>query len=317
MKYPHVIAEFCRKPWAILPDKLHAIAELLAVNAGGGKFTEEEVKERIGACGDDEHERLAERPALTFLAASKLAGQPGTVALIPIYGVISHRAGMMSQISGGTAIDKLTASFRQALREPSVKAIVFDVDSPGGSVDGVEELATEIAGARGQKKTIAVANTMAASAAYWLASAADQFAVTPSGSVGSIGVFAAHEDLSKALETEGVKVSMISAGKYKTEGNPYEPLSDEAKASMQAMVDDYYGRFVKAVAANRGVSQAKVLGGFGQGRMALSSDALKEGMVDQVATLDQVLAKLGVGQNTGTSTRVARKLQERTLSLYK
>jgi signal peptide peptidase SppA len=300
-KYQHIRTEFYGKPWAILPEKLRQITQLLQFAAEGGKYTDEEIRARIGA-----------GPRVT-------PKTPGMVALIPIYGVVSHRMNMMNEISGGggTSIEKLTATFRQALNDPNVKAIVFDVDSPGGAVDGVPELADEIRAARGQKKIVAVANTMAASAAYWLASAADELIVTPSGAVGSIGVWGAHEDYSKALEQEGVKVTLISAGKYKVEGNPYEPLSEEARASLQADVDSFYSMFVNAVAKNRKVAQSAVADGYGQGRMVMASLALKQGMVDGVATLDETLARFGVASATKRmSAAVANDLRERELALY-
>jgi signal peptide peptidase SppA len=281
MKYAHLIAEFYSRVWAIRPEKLAAIDQLIRMRAAGEKFTAEEIRERIGADAGSKRPR---------------ASTPGTVALIPIVGVISHRMNLMSEISGpgGTSIQQLTSRFRAAMDDASVKAIIFDVDSPGGSVDGVPELAAEIYNGRSKKKIIAVANTMSASAAYWLASSAGELIVTPSGAVGSIGVFAAHEDMSKALEAEGVKVTLVSAGKYKTEGNPYEPLSDDAREELQSKVESYYSSFTKAVAQNRGVKAADVRGGFGQGRMVLAADAVKEGMADRVATLDEVLAKYGV-----------------------
>jgi signal peptide peptidase SppA len=289
MKYQRIIAEIFARPWAILPEKLQAIAEFAAFAGGGGKFSEEDVRARVGA---------GPRPR---------PSTPGTVALLDVFGVISNRMNMMSDISGGTSIEKLTAQFRAALADPSVKAIVFDVDSPGGSVDGVPELADEIYSARAQKKTVAVANTMAASAAYWIASAADELVVTPSGSVGSIGVFAAHEDMSKYLDEQGVKISLVSAGKYKTEGNPYEPLSEDAKASMQTEVNAFYDMFVKAVAKNRGTQPAAVRSGFGQGRMVLAADAVGENMATRVATLDQTLARFGVAKPT-SAMRASREL---------
>lgn len=298
MKYQHIIAEIFRRPWAILPEKLKAIAEFAAFAAVGGKYSEEELEAR----------------GITVASPRPRPSTPGDVALIPVYGAISQRMNMMSQFSGGTSIEKLTASFRSALADPSIKAIVFDVDSPGGTVDGVPELADEIYGARAQKKTVAVANTMAASAAYWIATAADELVVTPSGSVGSVGVWAAHEDMSKALETAGYKVSLISAGKYKTEGNPYEPLSEEGKAAMQAEVDAYYEMFVKAVAKNRGTQPMAVRDGFGQGRMVLAADAVGENMATRVATLDQTLARFGASRSTATPAS-SRALRERELEL--
>jgi signal peptide peptidase SppA len=301
MKYQQICGEVFRKPWAILPEKLSTIVELMRFQADGGKLTEEQIQERIGA-----GPRL--RPSA-----------PGTVAMIPVYGVISRRMNMMSQISGGTSIEKLQASFREAMADPNVKAIVFDVDSPGGSVDGVPELADEIYNGRKAKTIIALADTMAASAAYWLASQASELIVTPSGSVGSIGVFAEHDDVSKAAETEGVKVTLISAGKYKTEGNPYEPLSDEARASIQSTVDSFYTMFTKAVARGRGASQTAVREGYGEGRMVLASDAVKEGMADSVGTMDTTLARFGVKdqREAPPAKRLAsRSMLERELALY-
>jgi signal peptide peptidase SppA len=285
MKYEHVFAEVFRKPWAILPEKLTVIAQLVSLRAAGGKLSQEEIQVRL----DEAALRAGPRSQQGF----------GAVAVIPIRGVISQRANLMSQMSGGTSIEKLTSQFRQALGDASIKAIVFDVDSPGGGVEGVPELADEIYKSRGQKKSIAVANGTAASAAYWLASSAGEMVVAPSGEVGSIGVFCAHEDTSKALDQAGVKVSLISAGKYKVDGNPFEPLSDNAREDLQSKVDAYYGMFVKSVGRGRRASQDDVRGGFGQGRMVLAAQAVKAGMADRVATMDDTLARLGAtGGNT-------------------
>lgn len=282
MRYEHVVAEVFRKPWAILPEKFAVIASLVALHASGGRLSEHEIRARLKEAS---------------LSAGPRSSQQsfGAVAVIPIRGVISRRANLMSQMSGpgGTSIEKLTGQFRQALADDSVKAIVFDVDSPGGSVEGVPELAEEIYKSRSRKKSVAIANGTAASAAYWLASAAGEMVVTPSGSAGSVGVFAAHEDVSKLMEQQGVKVSLISAGKYKVEGNEFEPLSDEARAELQSKVDAFYGMFVKSVARGRRASQDDVRGGFGQGRMVLAADAVKERMADRVATMDDTLARLG------------------------
>jgi signal peptide peptidase SppA len=148
-----------------------------------------------------------------------------------------------------------------------------------------------------------VANTLAASAAYWLASAASELVVTPSGEVGSIGVFAIHEDYSAALDRVGVKVSLISAGKYKTEGNPFEPLGEEAQAAVQGTVNDYYDMFIRAVARGRGVSQADVIAGFGEGRVVMAEQAVRLGMADRVATIDEVIGGLQAGSSKGKQVR--------------
>ena len=171
------------------------------------------------------------------------------------------------------------------------------------------ELATEIVKARAQKPVVAVANSLAASAAYWIGCSAGEFYVTPGGEVGSIGVWQAHFDYSKALEEEGVKPTLISAGKFKVEGNPYVPLDPEAQAFMQSRVDDYYNAFIKAVAKGRGVSVADVRDGMGEGRVLGADAALAAKMVDGIATFDDVLAKMqksAVPQKPPGASRLGR-----------
>jgi signal peptide peptidase SppA len=174
------------------------------------------------------------------------------------------------------------------------------VDSPGGLVDQIPETAAMIKAGREQKHVVAVANTLAASAAYWLSSQANEIVVSPSGEVGSIGVFAQHRDLSGALEQGGISVSLVSAGKYKTEGHPFGPLESEAREHIQQGVDDYYDLFVKDVASGRGASVKDVTSGFGEGRVLTAARSVKAGLADRVDTLDNVVAGL-VRRSTATS----------------
>jgi capsid assembly protease len=337
MKYLHALASLSQSPWALREETFTTMQNLLLQRSEGARFSHEEIRDRIAEANDaNGYVPSIARGGARFLAAGhelglpvgkgggiameKLTGErnsaaPNSVALIPIVGIISHRMQMMQEVSGagaGASIQKLTAQFRQALDEPSCKAVVLDCDSPGGSVDGVMELASEIYNARNQKPVIAVVNSMCCSAAYWLASSASQIMISPSGSVGSIGVYMCHEDISEALKRAGVKVTYIKAGKYKTEGNPSEPLADEARASLQNNVDAYYSLFVKAVARGRGTDQAAVRGGYGQGRSVLATDAVKQGLVDGVGTLDDVLGSLGVSsrrQPQMASRQNARRMQ--------
>ena len=281
-KYSHILQAVMETPWAILPQKLAIIRDLLAFRAAGGRLTAQEVRERmeVEAAGN-----------------GRVVGGGG-VAVLPLVGTIIPRGGMFSEASGAVSVQSFTVKFREALRDPDVGSIVIDVDSPGGQVGGVEELSSEIFQARGQKPITAVVNTLAASAAYWIATAADELVITPSGQAGSIGVFLIHEDLSAALESEGVKVNLISAGKFKTEGNPFEPLSDEARAAMQEMVDSYYDLFVKAIARNRGVKAADVRSGFGEGRVVGAKQAVDLGMADRIGTFGEVMGKARSGRRS-------------------
>jgi signal peptide peptidase SppA len=281
MKSLHILREVLETPWAILPDTLASLQAIVARHVAGVRLSAEEIA------------------TVTAGAPRPTARTPGAVAVIPIYGPISQRP--VKSLSAGetVATTEIAKALRAAVADPTVKAIVLDIHSPGGSVFGVPELGAEIAKAREQKHITAVANSLAASAAYWLASQASEVVVTPGGQIGSIGVYTAHVDLSKAEEMEGVKTTLISAGKYKVEDSPYGPLSDEARAAIQERVDAYYDQFVRAVAKGRGTTPAAVRSGYGEGRVVGAEAAVRAGLADRIATLDEVLAKLGAAVPVG------------------
>jgi signal peptide peptidase SppA len=287
--YERIMRAVYATPWFIERSKLDAILGFLELKASGGGPSEEQLAEIRAAA-----------------SARSVARASGGVAVLPLMGMISHRANMMQEISGGTSIDKFTSSFRQAIADPNVKAIVIDIDSPGGTVDGCDELATEIFQARGQKPITAIANTLCASAAYYIGSAASELVVTPSGLVGSIGVYMAHTDTSEKDAKDGVKTTVISYGKYKAEGALGKPLGEEGIAYAQSIVDAFGEQFVKAVARNRGVAVAAVRSGYGEGRVVTAKQAVELGMVDRIATFDQVLAKFGVSRNPSGATAEAQ-----------
>lgn len=241
-----------------------------------------------------------ERPALEAVVTQPKAGPDakvsgvkrvsGSIAVLPIFGVIEQRRSWYSDIGAdavGSILDDLMAN-------DSIGAVVLNIDSPGGSVSGIPELGDKIRGYRdtGSKPVYAIANSMAASAAYWIGSQATKLFVTPSGEVGSIGVWSMHQDVSGWLEKLGVNVTLISAGKYKVEGHPFAPLEEEARAAIQADVDHYYGMFLDAVAKGRGVSAKTVKNDFGEGRMIQAEEAVRRGMTDGVATLGELLGAI-------------------------
>lgn len=216
----------------------------------------------------------------------------GGIATIPITGVITQHRSIYSMLGFGTSTTEVTQALRAALDDDSVTAIVLDVDSPGGSVYGVEELAREIYASRAVKRIVAVASGMAASAAYWLASNASEFYASPSSEVGSIGVVQSHSDVSEMLKQQGVHVTLISAGKHKVEGNPFEPLGKEAQDFLQTRTNEYYASFTRSVARGRNVSVEKVRTSFGQGRLLGAAAGRAAGMIDGIMTMDQVVRQL-------------------------
>lgn len=288
MKHEAFIAHVLSTPWALQREYMVAYAGVLARNLSGDKAE--------------------------YQAKARPAAQParGGIAVIPVTGVVMQRANMMQDICGWASTQQISAALREALADETVSQILLDIDSPGGSVYGVGELAAEIYAARSAKPIVAVSNSLAASAAYWIGSAASEFYVTPGGEVGSIGVWQAHEDWSKALDEAGVKTTLISAGKFKAEGNPYEPLSQEARDFMQLRTDEYYSAFTKAVAKGRGVGIDAVRSGMGQGRVLGADAALAENMVDGIATFDEVVKKM---QRAAKPARSALKAAQNRLAL--
>ncbi len=287
MKKHLLVSEFLTTPWALMPERLQAMTAVLT-RWSSDEPPSEDTLFQVNA------DRVLRDTRKQFASDRGASNAVAGIAVLPLYGVVTQRGNMVDDISGpgSTSTQKFTSALRQVLADDTVGQILIDIDSPGGSVYGVAELATEIVKARAQKPVVAVANSLAASAAYWIGCSASEFYVTPGGEVGSIGVWQAHFDYSKALEEGGVKPTLISAGKFKVEGNPYVPLDLEAQAFMQSRVDDYYNAFIKAVAKGRGVTVADVQGGMGEGRVLGADAALAAKMVDGIATFDDVLAKM-------------------------
>ena len=297
MKTELLIAEFLSTPWALMPERLNAVSAVMARWSSHAPAT----AEVLAGIDVDKVAREARRQTATSVTG-------GGIAVLPLYGVITQRGNMIEDVSGPGSVStqKFAAALRQALADESVSQILIDIDSPGGSVYGVAELADEIVAARAQKPIIAVANSLAASAAYWIGCSASEFYVTPGGEVGSIGVWQAHFDYSQALAAEGVTPTLISAGTYKVEGNPYAPLDSEAQAFMQSRVDDYFLAFSKAVAKGRGVPIAQVRNGMGQGRVLGADAALEQNMVDGIVTLDEAIRKILLQARAQAKTKGSR-----------
>jgi len=301
MRHVTLITEVLSTPWALMPERMAAFGRILARWQAGGQIPETVVVEVA-----------ADTDARTAKRSASVAAGGGGIAVLPMYGVITQRGNMIDALSGpGSVSTEIFAKDLDALvKDDAVGQILIDVDSPGGTVYGVGELAAKIRAARADKPIVAIANSLAASAAYWLASQASEVYVTPGGEVGSIGVWSAHDDVSKAMEKLGVTTTLISAGKFKIEGNPYAPLDEEARAFMQSRVDDYYAAFTGAVAAGRGVPIAQVRDGMGQGRV-LGADAAKAAaMVDGVMTFDEVVAKMKRAARQAAKPAGASKLAQ-------
>lgn len=307
MKRHPFIARLVQYPWAIVESYVPLVAGVLTRIACGEEMSEldrahieaRRAAYRAGhpvlAMDDTDIEDYPDRPPPEPYARVSTAASGGSVvAVIPVYGVLTQRGGFDADTSEPlTSMIQVTRAVQLAAADPVIGGIVLDVDSPGGSVYGVAELGDAIHAARDAKPIAAVANSLMASAAYWMGSQASELYAAPGAEVGSIGVYTVHTNVAEFLKQKGVSVEMISAGKFKTEGNPYGALSDEARANIQASVDQYYDAFIRAVARGRNASLKSVREDMGQGRVMQGDAAKTAGMIDGVATLDQVIAKIG------------------------
>mgnify|MGYP001562063068 CR=1 FL=1 len=260
-----------------------------------------------------------ERAALLFAESGEELRKPtmpkvsGTVAVMPLTGTLTQAG---DDWFGGTSTDAFGRAFDAAMAHQNIAGIVIKIDSPGGSVYGTQALADKVFTARGSKPVVAIADSLAASAAYWVGTAAEKFVVTPHGDVGSIGVWSAHEDISKMLEKMGVNITLVSAGKFKVEGHPFGPLDAEAKGEMQRRVDSFYSDFIDAVAKQRGVRASAVRNGFGMGRVVNAKEAAEEGMVDGVMSLDEVLRGMVGSVRKQTNKAAALEAEQEIHAAY-
>lgn len=276
-------------PWAIVPEKLLEIREIYFTHLRGEKIDLRAIEARLGQPLDNQKQGYEVADG---------------VAVLPIEGVIAKRMNLFTRICGGVSTQLLECDFKAALADDRAHSILLSVDSPGGNVDGVFELARAIYEARGTKPIVALANGMMASAAYWIGSAADRVFITgETTQVGSIGVVATHTDLSKAEEMRGVKTTEITAGKYKRIASEHKPLSDEARAAIQEQVDHVYSVFVNEVARHRSTDVETVLDKMADGRIFLGSKAIDAGLVDGVSTEADLVRQLNQEQEQRTHER--------------
>lgn len=276
MNYGRIVNYVASQMWAIEPGKFQELLEVLAFRAAGHAFTADEIRARIGD-GD----------------SASAAAQRGSIAVIPVRGIIANRMGSMNDSSGGTSCERIGAMIDQVASDASISTILYDFNTPGGTVGGIQGLADKMFNLRGQKKQVALVNDICASAGYWLASQCDDIVSIVDGETGSIGVrWTPHQDLSAALEKEGIVVTEIYAGKYKTEGSPFQPMSAETKAFKQAQADAIYDQFLQAVARGRDVTVSAVESGYGEGRLLFAPEAKKAGLIDRIATVEETMSRM-------------------------
>jgi ClpP class serine protease len=257
------------QPWAIDPSWLPLIAAL-------------------AQRAHDAPEVIAAREARPLNGARRATMRDG-VAVLPLHGPIFPRANVLTETSGATSLQMLASDLQKALDDPQVRAVLLDIDSPGGAVSGVNEFAGMVRAARAVKPVAAYVGGAGTSAAYWIASAASPLVVEPTAMLGSIGVVAGAE-YQEAPDPRGYRqVEIVSSNAV--DKHP-DGAREGGRATIRAVLDRIEAEFVDAVARHRNVTRGAVLSDFGRGGVKVGADAVAAGMADRVGSFEQILAEL-------------------------
>jgi signal peptide peptidase SppA len=229
------------------------------------------------------------------------------IAIIPVVGTLVRRTIGLEAQSGLMSYGLIAERLDAALQDTAVKAILLDIDSPGGEAGGVFDLADKIFAARKVKPIWAVANDEAFSAAYAIAAAADRIYLSRTGGVGSIGVIAVHLDQSVAEADAGLKYTAIYAGEHKNDLSPHEPLSDPARAQLQTEVDRVYALFTETVARMRGLDLAAIKET--EAALYFGEQSVAAGLADRIGTMGDALSDLTkkIARPSSLTTRTLKR----------
>lgn len=212
------------------------------------------------------------------------------VAVIKVSGPLFRYANLMTRICGATSYELLAQDFNKAVQSPKIKGILFDIDSPGGEVNGCSELSDMIYQARGTKPIIAYASGACCSGAYWIASACDKILAADTAILGSIGVVSIFEK-----DDEDKTIEIVSSQSPNKRPNIN---TEEGKAKIQARVDELAEVFIAKVARNRGISEDDVVNNFGAGDVLVGQHAVRNGLADGLSSFEAIITDLNLMEKT-------------------
>lgn len=284
----HIADRVLNRPLLLHPDKAAVVLGVLSGRIGvapdANRFDGDREPER-----DDNGEVKRDKWGYAQYAPYKVADG---VAIISIVGSLVNRGAWIGASSGLVSYEGVQHQLKRAAADQSVHSILLDIQSPGGEAVGAFETADLVREIRQSKSVVAVVNGVAASAAYAIASAANEIVTIATGISGSIGVLMLHVDYSEWLSAEGIKPTFIFAGAHKVDGNSFEPLGDDVKSDIQAEIDQFYGLFLETVAAGRGDRLSVEAARKTEARTFIGEEAVKVGLADRVGTFETVLSDL-------------------------
>lgn len=293
---PHIASRVFGTPLLIARAKLEVILGVLAPRLAGGTL--------------EPIEPEADPAPLTSITVEK-------IAVVSVIGTLVSRSGYLDAASGLQSYGEISDALASAMDDQTVRGVILDVDSPGGEVGGLFDLVEQIQAVRSAstKPLWAVANESALSAAYAIASTADRLYVTRTSEVGSIGVVAVHIDESGADAKAGLAWTFVFAGDRKVDANAHEPLSERARATIQADVDRLYAEFCAVVAGNRGLTNEAVRGT--NAAIYRGELAIRAGLADRLGTLDLAIAEMvtELDRTASTARNIVNSTPKRSPSM--
>lgn len=266
--------------------QIYMIADSLWAGTSAAMWNQLRVEEQVAQGAFITAQPEAEMPE------SRLLQVQAGVGVIGIKGTLVNNDSWMNRFMGRTGYNEIREAIIEAVSNPSIKAILFDVDSPGGSVAGLSDTADLMKEVRRVKPTFAFAGGNMASAAYWLGASAGKVFASKASIVGSIGVMSVHLEYSKQLAQSGVGATIVRSGQFKALANSIEPLSAEAEGQEQAKSDAAYKVFVDHVAEARGTTSRIVLDRMAEGREFVGEAAKEAGLIDGITTFDKLMSKI-------------------------
>lgn len=283
----HVADRVLNRPLLITRDKAQVILSVLAGRIG---VNSPEASRFEGAnFAVDEDGRVRARPYRVS----------GSVAIITITGSLVNRGAWVGASSGLTSYEGIGHQLKSALADPAIQSVILDMHSPGGEAVGAFETAALVRQLAAKKRTVAIVNGMAASAAYAIPSGASEIVTTETGISGSIGVVLLHADFSRQLDRDGITPTLIHAGAHKVDGNPFEPLSADVRDDLQSEVNAFYDAFLATVEKGRGKRLTAAMAKATEARTYIGQAAVDVGLADRVGTFESVLAELSRATPSG------------------
>ncbi|WP_265035200.1 MULTISPECIES: S49 family peptidase [unclassified Wolbachia] len=235
-------------------------------------------------------------------------------AIIPIHGILTKKPGAFDVFLGMTSYEQIEEQITQALADSSIETIILEIDSPGGEVNGIFDLADFIYESRAKKRVVALANDDAYSAAYAIASSAEKIFLTRTSGVGSIGVIASHIDQSRFDEKQGIKYTTIFAGSRKNDLNPHEPINSEGLKSLREEIDRLYEMFVQLIARNRNLSIEAIKST--EAGLYFGEKAVEIGLADGITILTE-FKSINKNRSTTMNEQTTNNVKEETDNLTK